>query len=263
MKQRGWWSRHSACLMALVCITGAARAQQGAVIRTETRVVLVDTIVTDKEGEYVHGLAAKDFHLWEDNKQQTILSVSPERGPATSRPRYLVLFFAPMEAAERIVAVRAVSGFIDANGEENRRMAVVSYNGGLRIGQTFTDDTGRLKAAVNGAISSGTDSEALDTIRTLGNLARNLGVLPGRKIIVFVSGGLSQSSLQRAELTAAIEACNRSDVAVYPIDLRPLGSETTPHNQGPVLGSFDAGDDLGAAGGGRSEERRVGKECRP
>jgi VWFA-related protein len=179
--------------MALLFMTGAARAQQSAVIRTETRVVLVDTIVTNKQGEYVHGLAAKDFHLWEDNKQQTILSLSQERGPATSRPRYLVLFFAPMEAAERIVAGRAVSGFIDANSEENRRMAVVSYSGGLRIGQTFTDDAGRLKAAVNGAISSGTDSEALDTIRTLGNLASNLGVLPSRKIIVFVGGGLSQN----------------------------------------------------------------------
>jgi VWFA-related protein len=252
MKQRGWWGRHSACLMALLFTTGAARAQQSAVIRTETRVVLVDTIVTDKQGEYVHGLAAKDFHLWEDNKQQTILSVSQERGPATSRPRYLVVFFAPMEAEERSVAVRAVSGFIDANAEENRRMAVVSYNGGLRIGQTFTDDAGRLKAALNGAISSGTDSEALDTIRTLKNMASNLGVLPGRKIVVFVGGGLSQSSIQRAELTAAIEACNKSDVAVYPVDLRPLGSETTPHNQGQVLGSFETADGLGrrAAGGG-------------
>jgi VWFA-related protein len=233
-EQTGWW------LMALLCMPGAARAQASAVIRTETRVVLMDTIVTNKQGEYVHGLTAKDFHLWDDNKQQTILSVSPERGPATSRPRYLVLFFGPMEAAERIVARQAVSGFIDANAEENRRVAVVSYGGGLRIAQAFTDDAGRLKAAVNTAISSGTDSEAVDTIRTLGNLARNLGALPGRKIVVFVSGGLSQSSsIQRAELTAVIEACNRSDVAVYPIDLRPLGSETTPHNQGQVLGSFE------------------------
>ena len=29
-------------------------------------------------------------------------------------------------------------------------------------------------------------------------------------------------------MTAAIEACNKSDVAVYPLDLRPFGSETTP-----------------------------------
>jgi VWFA-related protein len=206
-------------------------------IRTETRVVLVDTIVTDKQGDYVHNLTAKDFRVWEDNKEQAIKSVTLERGeaagtgPATasSRRRYLVLFFAGMEPVERIVARRAVAGFIDANTQENRLMAVVNYSGGLRVGQNFTDDATRLKAAMNRALSSeavtgAADSGALDTIRALGSLARNLRALPGRKMIVFVSGGLSQSSVQKAELTTAIDACNKSDVAVYPIDVRPLAS---------------------------------------
>ena len=229
------WGRPSACLsFCLLCLTVAASAQQSTVIRTETRVVLVDTIVTDKQGAWVHGLTAKDFRLWEDNKEQKIQSVSLEQGAAeknatASRPRYLVLFFAPMEAEDRIVARQAVSRFIDANAEENRRMAVVSYNGGLRIGQNFTDDAGRLKAAVNSTLSAEvttgiTDSAAFDTIRALASLAKNLGVLEGRKTIVLVNGGLSQSSIQRAELRGAIEDCNKSDVAVYPIDVRPLSS---------------------------------------
>src|SRR5580700_4705759 len=165
----------------LVCLAGNALcAQQGAVIRAETRVVLVDTIVTDNRGEYVHDLAAKDFRIWEDSKEQTIQSVTLETGKTVSRPRYLVVFFAPMEAAERVLARQTVSGFIDANAEENRRMAVVSYNGGLRIGQNFTDDAGRLKAAVSTAMSSVvttgmTDSAAFDTIRALGSLAKRLG----------------------------------------------------------------------------------------
>jgi len=213
-------------------------AGASAQIRTETRVVLVDTIVTGKQGEYIHDLTARDFRVWEDNKEQTIKSVTLEQGAAAgkgqaavpSRQRYLVLFFAGMEASDRIAARQAVSGFIDANAQENRSMAVVSYNGGLRIGQNFTDDAARLKAAVNLALSSDTvsgaaDSGALDTIRALGSLARNLSVLPGRKTVVFVSGGLSQSAIQRAELMDAIDACNKSDVAVYPIDARPLSAE--------------------------------------
>jgi VWFA-related protein len=246
---------------ALLCVTAAASAQQNSVIRTETRVVLVDTIVTDKHGAYVPGLSAKDFRVWEDNKEQTIRSVALEKGTANARPRYLVLFFAPMQAAERMVARRAVSGFIDANAAENRRIAVVSYNGEMRIGQNFTDDAGRLKAAVNAAMSSEvttgiTDSSAFETIRALGNLARSLGTLQGRKTIVFVSGGLSQSSAQKAEMTAAIDACNKSDVAVYPIDLRPLGSATTSYNQGTVLGSFETPGGMGrrAAGGPQGQK---------
>ena len=217
---------------ALLCLIAVAANAQ---IRTETRVVLVDTIVTDKQGEYVRNLAAKDFRVWEDNKEQKILSVALEKGQATanSRQRYLVLFFAGMDASDRIAARQAVSGFVDAHAQENRLMSVVSYNGGLRIDQNFSDDASKLKAAVNAAISSEgvsntSDAGAVDTIRALGSLARNLSVLPGRKMIVFVSGGLSQSSVQRGELTATIDACNKSDVAVYPVDVRPLVSGLRP-----------------------------------
>src|SRR5580658_3812328 len=190
---------------AILCLTGGAVVAQ---IRTETCVVLVDTIVTDKQGDYIHGLTAKDFRVFEDNKEQAIQSVVLEKGAVASRPHYLVLFFAPMQAAERMVARRAVSGFIDANAEENRKIAVASFNGEMRIGQNFTGDAVRLKTAVNVAMSSEmttgiTDSSALDTIRALGNLARSLGTLQGRKTIVFVNGGLSQSSVQKAELNAA------------------------------------------------------------
>jgi VWFA-related protein len=219
-------------LITILCANGTAlRAQQGAVIRAETRVVLVDAIVTDKQGQYVHDLTAKDFRVWQDNKAQTIQSVSVEHGTVAgnSRPRYLVLFFAGMEAADRIAALRAVSGFVDANADENRLMSVVSYNGGPRIEQNFTDSPTRLKEAVKRVMSSvaasaGGDSEPLDTVRALGNLARSLSVLPGRKIVLFVNGGLPQTSVQRAEMAATIEACNKADVAIYPIDVRPLSA---------------------------------------
>ena len=38
------------------------------VIKSETRVVLVDAVVTGKKGEYIRDLTAKDFRVWEDNK---------------------------------------------------------------------------------------------------------------------------------------------------------------------------------------------------
>ncbi len=218
----------------LLCFAAALGAQPNTVIRTETREVLVDAIVTDKKGDSVRDLTAKDFRVWEDNKEQAIQSVTLEKGTsaqgsAAGRPRYLVLFFAGMEPADQMLSHQTISDFIDANAEENRKMAVVSYNGELRIGQNFTADAGRLKEGVNRAISSGLQpgtaaSAAYNTIRALEILARNLGVLPGRKIVVLLSGGLKESSIQKAELTAAMEACNKSDVAVYAVDVRPLSS---------------------------------------
>jgi VWFA-related protein len=244
-------------IAALLCFAGSAlRAQPSPVIRTETREVLVDAIVTNKKGEYVRDLTAKDFRLWEDNKEQAIQSASLERGPVTSQPHYLVLFFAGMESAHEVAAREAILRFIDANAEPDRRMAVVYYNGALRIAQNFTDDAARLKEAVRGmpasslapsatdggptestfermsgraanrhVVTAAMEATTRDTVRSLAALAANLGILPSRKMIVLLNGGLPSSSVQKGELTAAIDACNKSDVAVYPVDVRPLSPQ--------------------------------------
>src|SRR5271163_2528951 len=89
-----------AAFLALAGVYPSARAQApaepGAVIRTETKLVLVDTVVTDKKGNYIHDLEAKDFKVWEDNKEQTVKSFSFEAGsasPSNPQKHYLVLFF--------------------------------------------------------------------------------------------------------------------------------------------------------------------------
>src|SRR5271170_7879937 len=58
--------------------TGAA-ASDPQVLRTETRLVLVDTVVTDKKGNYIRDLSQKEFKVWEDGKEQTITSFSFEQ----------------------------------------------------------------------------------------------------------------------------------------------------------------------------------------
>src|SRR5580698_8104998 len=66
------------------------------VIRTETRVVLVDSVVMDKKGNYVTDLTQKDFKVFEDNKEQNITSFTFEadpNSPLNNQKHYLVLFF--------------------------------------------------------------------------------------------------------------------------------------------------------------------------
>src|SRR5664279_4207763 len=66
------------------------------VFKAETRLVLVDTVVTDKSGNYISGLTAKDFKVWEDDKQQPIKSFSAESAssaPSENHRHYLVLLF--------------------------------------------------------------------------------------------------------------------------------------------------------------------------
>jgi VWFA-related protein len=246
----------------------AAQAQQpdaGNTIKAEARLVLVDTVVTDKKGNYIHDLAQKDFKVWEDNKEQTIKSFSyeSENGPsANPQKHYVILFFdnSTMSFDEQARAREAAGKFIDNNAGPNRLMAAIEYTGVLRITQNFTANADRLKAAVAGvkpsAVASNTAPPDVNTpvlstggvqIASLGSplggaptlsaeaefgvrgvlyalrsLAKNLASVPGRKTLVMLTSGFQLTAELQSELTATIDACNKYNVAIYPIDVRGL-----------------------------------------
>jgi hypothetical protein len=52
------------------------------IIKSQVRVVLLDSVVTDRKGNYVRDLTVKDFKVWEDNKEQQITSFSTGDDPA-------------------------------------------------------------------------------------------------------------------------------------------------------------------------------------
>jgi VWFA-related protein len=244
----------------------AAQAQQAGapagsqtVIRTETRLVLVDTVVTDKKGAYVHDLVLKDFRVWEDNKEQSIKSFSFEAdtaSPSGSQKRYLVLFFdnSTMNPGDQIRARQAAAKFIDNNAGPNRLMAIVNFGGAVQIAQNFTADAERLKQVVSGVKSSAVspnvevasigmprlgggaaDYGARSVVLALRSLAKNLADVPGRKTLILFTAGFPLNSEIRSEVTAAIDACNKANVAIYPIDVRGL-----------AVGGFDAAGPHGA-----------------
>jgi VWFA-related protein len=256
--------KHALLFLPAVVTAVAALAQQGALIQTETRVVLVDAIVTGKNGVYLRDLTAKDFRVWQDNKEQTIKSVSLESASTASQPRPMVLFFdeSSMEARDQVPLRQLASSFIDAEMGPNRKMAVVSYNGALRIAQNFTDNAGRLKDAIpqpdsrvpeteaethpqlgrSPIVTTADNAAARDMIRSLRELGRSLGVLPGRKIVVLFVGKLAATSNQRSDLKDAIEECNKSGVALYPVDVRPVSVQTDP---GDPTGGLEANSRMG------------------
>jgi len=252
----------------------AAQAQQSeaaATLKAEARLVLVDTVVTDKKGNYVHDLTQKDFKVWEDNKEQTIKSFSyeSENGPSANPQRhYLVLFFdnSSMSFEEQARARDAAAKFIDNNAGPNRLMAAIEYTGVLKITQNFTASADKLKAAVAGikassVASNNAPSEANAPVMTtpggtqiaslgspggvptlsaeaefgvrgvlyaLRSLAKNLASVPGRKTLVMLTSGFQLTPELQSELTATIDACNKYNVAIYPIDVRGLVAGIVP-----------------------------------
>lgn len=215
------------------------------VIRAESRLVLVDTVVTDKKGNYVHDLTQKDFKVYEDNKEQPVTTFSVEAGAApgeNARKHYLVLFFDNSNAqpAQQVYARDAATKFIQANAGPNRLMAIAEFGGALRLAQNFTDDADRLKQVVAGVKFASVGSAApvgggsprmqaafndfsiRGVLGALRNMAKGLADVPGRKTLIFLSGGFPMTQDTLPEVTATIDACNRANVAIYPIDVRGL-----------------------------------------
>jgi len=248
--------------------------------RPETRLMLVDTIVTDKKGNYVRDLSPTEFHIWEDNKEQIIKSVSHESSAtsASSPPMRLVLLFGRIPVADQPYAREAAAKFIEANAAPTRLMAILNYlgSGGIKVIEKFTSDPQRLMQAAKNMEASGVLTPAAGPavvgdissiyvdpdkmagpaafdvrshLLALSGLAKSLASLPGRKAIVFlaptinnqvrprsdpssVGATIHQSGVQAPaapdvvyyvqpeDLAAAINACNKSKVAIYLIDVR-------------------------------------------
>jgi VWFA-related protein len=233
------------------------------VIKAESRLVLVDTIVTDKHGNYVRDLAQKDFKVWEDDKEQTIKSFSYEadpNSPTNGQKHYMVLFFdnSTMEFTDQVQARKAAASFIDANAGPNRYMAILNYGGSVHVAQNFTTDAARLKQIASGVklpngpnadaavpvevaslgapplfASSESDYGARTMLLALRSVARNLATVPGRKSLVLLTAGFPWTPENQSELTAVMSACNKANVAVYPVDVRGLTSpvNAVPHSE--------------------------------
>src|SRR5271165_4092851 len=201
-----------------------ALAQGVNTIRSETKIVLVDAVVTGKKG-YVHDLTSKDFQIFEDDKKQIITSFSAQGDSAASKAQthYMILLFddASMDNSQERTAREAAIKFVEANAGPEHMIAIANFRGGLRVTQNFTEDSARLKAvlaggqpgaiSMNGAgpdLTSAASFSAQSLFLALRNLARNLASAPGRKTVVLLSADAQLKPEEHsAEINAALDAC--------------------------------------------------------
>ena len=144
-----------------------------------------------------------------------------------------------MKASDQSQDRAAAAKFIDGNGGPGRYFAVIDYAGTLRVTQNFTDDTARLKQVVSSpklsTDSSGTNASLgspvfssydaysnRNVLLALRSVARSMASLPGRKSLIWLTSGFPLTQDNQYDLTSLISACNRANVAVYPVDVRGL-----------------------------------------
>jgi VWFA-related protein len=226
------------------------------VIKEETNLVLVDVIATDKKGNYLTDLEQKDFRVYEDDAERTISSFSRESDAGSNAPvhqRYMVLFFddSTMNAGLQAQARAAAVKFVESAASPNRLMAVVDFGGNLKVEQNFTANTDLLKSAISGAkfgplnvnVGGGSTSPYLRGLQSdftarngmlaLREIAKTLRPIPGRKTMILFSAGFPLTLDRQPELNATVDALNKANVAVYPVDVRGLvgGAPGSPRSE--------------------------------
>jgi len=160
------------------------------------------------------------------------------------------LFFdnTSMDLSDQPRARASAGKFIDAHEVPDQVMFVMNFGGRMQVVQHVTTDADRLKKAVSGIANSniattanasnGTDSlqypgmgnfnsaessfGTYTLLLSIRNLAKNLAVIPGRKSLILFTAGFQLDPESMSELTATIDACNKANVAVYPLDVRGL-----------------------------------------
>ncbi|MGA7922143.1 MAG: VWA domain-containing protein [Candidatus Acidiferrales bacterium] len=88
--------------------------------------------------------------------------------------------------------------------------------------------TAGLQAGIPSLGNAEGDFGAYTLLLSVRQLAKNLAAIPGRKSLVLFTAGFELSPERSSELTATIDACNKANVAVYPLDVRGL---VTPMSQ--------------------------------
>jgi VWFA-related protein len=138
-------------------------------IRTNTRLVVVDVVVTHKNGEPVTGLKAENFTLEENGKKQKvsvfaapgsatgptrapapagILSNHPENVEPAGVPTVLLLDAANSQFRDQAYARSQMLKYVVDQGRLGHPMAVLTLTDRLRVLQQFTSDPQVLMTAI-------------------------------------------------------------------------------------------------------------------
>jgi VWFA-related protein len=157
----------------LIALASAGAAQTGRIYgdEVEVSVVNVDVVVTDGDGLPVRGLGREDFVLLEDGEPVELTNflaveadLSEEPSPAetaaveaaaadptgSEERAQLILYFdnSTLVQAHRNRVLDDLHGFVDSMSGR-ARFLVVSFDPGLNLVASFTDDTGTVHAALD------------------------------------------------------------------------------------------------------------------
>src|SRR5215213_8315167 len=213
-------------LLAILFISVlSTRAQDDDVIRTNTELVVLNITVTDKTGQYVKGLKASDFKVYEDGVEvqpNMIADFSLHESPYAA----VVLLDSSGSMEARFTLARSAAiRFLDGLREEDVA-AVYRFDSKVERVQEFSGgrDLAPVAYAIRAKGMTTLNDAIVEASRTLSDRPEH------RKAIVILSDGMDTFS--KASNDKAVESALAIGASIYAVDMSELEVGGSGRRQG-------------------------------
>jgi Ca-activated chloride channel family protein len=198
------------------------------VFRSGANLVPLNVTVTDSTKQFVKGLTASDFSIFEDGVAQNVQFFEASETPTD----LIVLIDTSSSMSDKMDVVHeAATGFLKTM-KKGDRGAVVAFADGVDIIQTLTEDRQLLEQGVRRTAARGATSlhnAIYISLKQFGRGAKQDGEVR-RQAIAVLSDGEDTSSL--VGFDDVLELARKSGVSIYPIVLQSRYAATRATVQG-------------------------------
>ena len=178
------------------------------VLKTDTNLVMVPVVATDRGGMYIPDLTQNDFSLTEDGVPQQIAFFS-----AITKPFHVVLMLdTSASTRDKLRLIQNAAFAFVQQLKPADRVKVISFDDTVRDLNEFTSDRETLKDAINGT-APGQGTKVYDALEIALNTVRRI---QGRKAIVIFTDGVDWHS-DSATYDSNIKGLDEEGVIIYPI----------------------------------------------
>jgi Ca-activated chloride channel family protein len=211
-------------LVVLVINAGLVVAQDDDVIRTNTDLVVLNLTVTDKNGQYVKGLKASDFKVFEDGvevKPNMLASFSLQESPYAA---VVLLDSSGSMEARFSLARSAAIRFLDGLRPEDVA-AVYRFDSKVERVQEFSGgrDLAPMAYAIRAKGMTTLNDAVVEASKTLADRPEV------RKAIVVLSDGMDTFS--KATSDKAVESALKVGASIFAVDMSSLEIAGTTRRQ--------------------------------
>src|SRR5215213_1265701 len=177
-------------------------------LKTDTDLVTVPLIATDRDGLYITDLRKEEFKLSEDGVPQEIAFFG-----RVAAPFHVVLMLdTSLSTKEHLKQIQQAAFTFVQQLQRVDRVKVISFDDKVNDLNEFTADRDILRAAISGT-RAGDGTKVYDAVELAMNTLRRI---PGRRAIVLFSDGMDWYS-DKATFQGTVRFLAEEGIVIYPI----------------------------------------------